>query len=231
MVTRLNIVLVEDNDALRAATELVLRREGHHVMALPMAEDVDDTPGNAPPDAYIIDLNLPGEDGISLARRIRDAQPGTVIIITTVRTELVDRVRGYDTGADAYLAKPVEPEELIAVLNACARRAAVRPRPPRSVLTLNLRSASLSGEAGQSELTHTEVMLATALARAPGRRLERWQAMQIIDPGDKGLSTSSLEMRITALRRKLVAAGAPSRPIRAIHGWGYMLCCELTIED
>ncbi len=231
MASRLTIMLVEDNDALREATAMVLRREGHQVLAVPMAEDVDDTPAHAPPDAYVIDLNLPGEDGISLTRRVRAAQPRAIIIMATVRSELADRMQGYATGADAYLQKPVDPEELVAVINACARRLATPPQEPNDQLRLDPRNALVAGPGGSTELTHTEVMLLTALARAPGRRLERWQAMQIVDPEEKGLSTSSLEMRITTVRRKLTSAGASSRPIRAIHGWGYMLCCELQIGD
>ncbi len=231
MATRLNILLVEDNDALRGATEMVLKGAGHSVLGVPMAEDIDDTPVSAPCDAYLIDVNLPGEDGISLAKRIRAAQPNVIIIMITVRSELDDRLLGYSIGADAYLVKPVDPSELLAVLDSCARRAGIQSRPASTSLQLDSRRSVLIGNATEIELTHTDVMLALALASAPGRRLERWQALQIIDPQEKGLSTSSLEMRITALRRKLIAAGAPNRPIRAIHGWGYMLCCELRVNE
>ena len=231
MAARLNITLVEDNDALRTATQAVLEREGHRVLAVSMAEDVDDTPATAPVDAYVIDLNLPGEDGIQLAQRLREAQPSAIIVMVTARSRLEDRLAGYNTGADAYLTKPIDPQELIAVLQSCIRRANLRADQTPDTLWLDQSRSLLIGDNGRIEMTHTEMMLAVALTRAPGRRLERWQAMQIIDPKDKGLSTSSLEMRITSLRRKLTAAGATDRPIRAIHGWGYMLCCRLMIAD
>ena len=122
MSTHLSIVIVEDNDDLRELTADALRAQGHQVCALPCAEAVDDALSAAPADVFLIDLNLPGEDGLSLARRIRNAQPLVGIIIISARAELTDKVVGYDSGADVYLPKPVPLEELSAALKSFARR-------------------------------------------------------------------------------------------------------------
>ncbi|MGA1728205.1 MAG: response regulator transcription factor, partial [Burkholderiaceae bacterium] len=105
----LNIVLVEDHDLLRTVTESVLKEAGHNILALGCAEEVDEALSGMNPDLYILDLNLPGEDGISLARRIRRSHPRVGIIMTTVRSEVTDRLDGYESGADIYLPKPTDP--------------------------------------------------------------------------------------------------------------------------
>lgn len=118
----LNIVLVEDHDLLRTVTASVLTEAGHKVLALSCAEEVDEAISGMSPDLYILDLNLPGEDGISLARRIRRSHPRVGIIMTTVRAEVADRLDGYESGADIYLPKPTDPTELLAAAVALARR-------------------------------------------------------------------------------------------------------------
>ena len=118
----LNIVLVEDHDLLRTVTESVLKEAGHNILALGCAEEVDEALSGMNPDLYILDLNLPGEDGISLARRIRRSHPRVGIIMTTVRSEVTDRLDGYESGADIYLPKPTDPSELLAAAVALTRR-------------------------------------------------------------------------------------------------------------
>jgi DNA-binding response OmpR family regulator len=122
MDTPLEIVLVEDHDQLRRVTTAVLRARGHRVVALASAEEVDDSVTLSKPDIFILDLNLPGEDGVSLSRRIRAAQPRVGIIMTTVRREVEQRLVGYESGADAYLGKPTDVEELSAAVEALGRR-------------------------------------------------------------------------------------------------------------
>jgi DNA-binding response OmpR family regulator len=122
MAAHLSIVLVEDNDDLRELTAEALRAEGHRVVALSCAEELEDQAGGAMADVFLIDLGLPGEDGYSLARRIRQVQPLVGIIIVSARSDLQDKVDGYDSGADWYLPKPVPMPELLAALKSFARR-------------------------------------------------------------------------------------------------------------
>lgn len=224
----LHILVVEDNDSLREATVDFLCAQGHHATGVVLAEDVDDTPTRDLPDLYLIDVNLPGEDGFSLAARIRRSQPLAGIVLVTARGQLNDRIEGYSTGADNYLIKPVEKLELIACVNNLARR--LKPSAQTfSELVLNNQKLLLSGPKGEVSLTQTEGLLLAALCRAAGQKLERWQAMQLIDSKDKGLVAANLEMRISALRKKLSACGAAGDAIRTLRGFGYGLCCQIRI--
>ena len=116
MPRSLKIVVIEDYDDYREAICEALRRDGHEVVGVAMAEDVDDEPFGHVSDLYIVDLNLPGEDGISLARRIRHSQPDVGIVIVSARNSVEDRIGGYRSGANIYLTKPFSLDELRAVV-------------------------------------------------------------------------------------------------------------------
>jgi len=118
----LKIVVIEDYDALREAMCDVLSRDGHDVIGVAMAEEVDDESAGFVSDLYIIDINLPGEDGISLAQRIRRSQPEVGIVIVSARSTVSDRIGGYKSGANIYLTKPLSIEELRAVVEGFVQR-------------------------------------------------------------------------------------------------------------
>lgn len=224
----LHILIVEDNDNLREATQELLIQHGHQVTAVASAEEVDDTPTRDVPDLYLIDVNLPGENGFSLADRIRASHPYVGIVLMTARGQLQDRLQGYSCGADSYLVKPVEQAELLACMQNLARRlkpAAIFEKD----LRLDTKGLMLRGPIDSAALTYSECLLLTAMARAAGYKLERWQAMQLLDAKDKGLSVANLEMRISALRKKLDACGAPLDAIRTIRGFGYALSCGIQV--
>ena len=224
----LHILVVEDNDNLREATVDFLKQQGHQVTGMVCAEEVDDTPMRDLPDLYLIDVNLPGEDGFSLAERIRQSQPLAGIVLITARNQLSDRLEGYSSGADNYLIKPVEKLELLACVNNLARRLKPSSEQP-SELVLNNTKLLLSGPQGQISLTQGEGLLLAALCRAAGQKLERWQAMQLVDAKEKGLVPANLEMRISSLRKKLNACGAPDDAIRTLRGFGYGLNCQIQV--
>ncbi len=225
----LHILVVEDNDGLREATVDFLNAHGHQATGVVCAEEVDDTPTRDLPDLYLIDLNLPGEDGFSLANRLRKSQPLAGIVLMTARSQLSDRLDGYESGADNYLIKPVEQTELLACIQSLARRLKSVSPQNTGALELNSRALCLEGPKGKVPVTHGESMLLAAFIRAAGQKLERWQAMQLIDPNDKGLVPANLEMRISALRKKLSACGAPDEAILTLRGFGYALSCEIKI--
>lgn len=225
----LHILVVEDNDSLRAATVDFLQAHGHQAMGVVCAEEVDDTPTRDLPDIYLVDVNLPGEDGFSLVERIRNSQPLAGIVLMTARGQLSDRLEGYSCGADNYLIKPVEQSELLACVNNLARRLKATTQKPQSALILHSQTLRLTGPRGEMTLTHGESLLLGNFCRAAGQKLERWQAMQLIDTKDKGLVPANLEMRISALRKKLSACGAPEDAIRTLRGFGYALSCQIQI--
>lgn len=226
----LHILVVEDNDSLREATLDFLNANGHHAAGVASAEDVDDTPTRDLPDLYLIDVNLPGEDGFALTRRIRDSQPLAGIVLMTARGQLRDRLDGYERGADNYLIKPVEQAELLACIQSLAFRLKTNHLAPQTGLVLYSESLRLSGPAGDVPVTLVEAQLLAAFCRAAGRKLERWQAMQLVDSKDKGLSPANLEMRISSLRKKLNHCGAPVDAILTLRGFGYALNCPVQIR-
>lgn len=226
----LRILVVEDNDSLREATVDFLCAQGHDASGVVCAEEVDDTPMETLPDLYLIDVHLPGENGFSLAQRLRQAQPAVGIVLITARGQLNDRLEGYQRGADNYLAKPVEQAELLACIQTLAHRLKPMPATTASSMVLHRHSLHLQGPQGQAVLNQGEYLLLASLCRAAGNKLERWQAMQLLDPNEKGLVPANLEMRISALRKKLATCGAPEDAIRTLRGYGYALSYPVTIR-
>ncbi len=224
MAAHLSIVLVEDNDDLRELTAEALRGEGHRVVALSCAEELEDQARGVAADVFLIDLNLPGEDGFSLSRRIRQVHPLVGIVIISARSDLQDKVVGYDSGADWYLPKPVPFAELSAALKSFARR-----RQAQQVDTvmpsggLRLQHRELHGPVASVRLTPAEENLLTALARAPSGRLENWQLLELFGLDSADVSKTSLEVRITRLRKKLSQVGAQGLCLESIRGIGYQL--------
>lgn len=218
------ILVVEDNDELREATLQFLQSQGHYVRGVPMAEDINDVTGGFVPDIYVIDLNLPDEDGLSLTRRLRQTHPSAGIVISTARTQIGDRVLGYESGADLYLTKPVHPHELMAGITALGNRLQPKGKAADQRLQLHAAKLELRGPLGSTDLTAGELVILSALALAPGQTLERWQLMSILSKREEAPSASALEMRIARLRKKLANVGAEPPSIKSLHKVGYTLC-------
>lgn len=229
----LSVVVVEDHDDLRDMVVDVIASHGHHVVGLGCAEDMEDTVGALPIDILVVDLNLPGEDGLSLARRFRTAQPLSGVIIMSARHSVDDKVLGYNSGADVYLQKPVSTDELIAAINSISRRllsqaSAVNQVKPKH-LSIDTEKMLLSGPLGKVSLTDAETILLTALAHAPGQRLEIKQLLVLLNLDDSSFSKSAFEVRMVRLRKKMVSAGADKLCIRSIRLQGYQLSTVLKI--
>jgi DNA-binding response OmpR family regulator len=230
MVAKLNIVVVEDNDDLRELTCQVLSQDGHHVTGLACAEELEDFAGGAPADIFLIDLNLPGEDGISLSQRIRKAQPLVGIIIISARTDLDDKVTGYDSGADWYITKPVVFAELTAAIRSFARRRQATKQEKVDVTqVLTLDKLHMFGPLCSAKLTATEGMLLTAFARAPAGKLETWQISEMLGVVADETMKSSISVRIARLRKKLVDVGAEGVVIESIRNVGYQLLVHIRV--
>jgi DNA-binding response OmpR family regulator len=230
----LNIVLVEDHDVLRQMVSEALEEAGHRVTALSCAEELEDEAGGQPVDLFLIDLNLPGEDGLSLTERVRAAYPLAGVILVTARSSLQDKLEGYARGADLYLSKPVEVPEL------CAAVAALGRRRQRETTLVQQQRADLfilnqlrmhirkPGHEPQS-LSASEVSILSAFSRAPGQRLAHWQIAETLGLDPNAYAKASLEVRIVRLRRKLVDTGAPPTCIESVRNHGYQLCIALQL--
>ena len=225
----LRILVLEDNDDLRKGWLSFFQEQGHYVLGLTLAAELLDELGHFSPDVYVIDLNLPDADGLAVVRRLRGVHPNAVIVVTTARTKIGDRVQGYESGADIYFTKPVNPQELMAGISALALRRQTEGRQV-SKLTLQLSQHQLKGPEVAVSLTPVETALLASLIRAAGQPLERWQISQQVGAGSELMADTVLEMRVVRLRKKLIAAGAQAPGIRAVYGRGYLLCCAVVLE-
>lgn len=228
MDTALSILLVEDNDALRDAITEVLTDAGHRIAAVDCAEAVADDVEGGVMDVAIVDLQLPGESGLSLIRRLRTAQPNLGILAMTALSDIGSRVAGYEHGADAYLVKPVDTRELVAAtLQAGRRRLATQAAEPG--LLLELGALRLRGPGGITSVSAREAHLLAAFIRAAEQQLETWQVFQALGALDSEAEKNRATVAITRLRAKLMRAGAPEDCLRAIRQSGYRLCVPVRL--
>jgi len=228
----MNIVVVEDNDNLREAVVDLLLQQGHSVRGLCCAEDLDDAAAQVAIDLLVVDLNLPGEDGLSLTRRLRRAQPGLRVLMMTARREVPDKVRGYELGADIYLTKPMSLEELNAAVLALGRQ--LKPGqsgvPTGPVLILRVSVLQAQGPAGTVKLNANEVSLLCALARAADQRLGHWQLLEAMALNVSEANLDKLRLRMMRLRNKLLGLGFEGSILEARRGDGYQLCLPTELQ-
>lgn len=225
----MNILVIEDNDELREATVEALQLEGYRVQGLDCAEALPELTSGQRIDLMVVDLNLPGEDGLALTRRVRTVQPDIGLIMVTARALSADKQRGYESGADIYMAKPVSLEELTAAIQALSRRLKVNTMP-LACLTLDMvRNVLYVPNQLELLLTQQEVALLTALSRAVDGRLESWQLIEILGKENTEGPKHALEITIARLRKKFLQAGLTELNIKSIRNWGYQLLGHLRL--
>ncbi len=184
-----------------------------------------------PPDVAVLDVNMPGENGLSLARWLRDLQPDTGILMLTTISETIDRVIGLEMGADDYVAKPFELRELLARVRGLARRAVPRLTEPveddERIAFGNCwicvpQRKLLDQQGADIEVTASEFDLLALFARNPNRPLSRDQIMAQAHHRGWEVYDRSIDLRIMRLRRKIELN--PNRPsaIKTVRGIGYM---------
>ena len=177
---------------------------------------------HAPPSLVVLDLMLPGLDGLSLCRAVR-AFSSVPIVMVTARVEEVDRLLGLETGADDYLCKPFSPRELMARIKAILRRAGTPAAAPALVLDEAARRIAVHGRA--LDLTPSEYAILAALARRPGQVLSRAQLLDAARADNLDANDRAVDSHIKNLRRKIEAAAPGLEAIRSIYGLGYR--CDL----
>lgn len=229
MATALKIAVLEDNDELRKLTLDVLRRHGYESFGAYDAEGLDALIIDHQFDLLLLDLNLPGENGLSVARRLKSAMPSLYIIMITALGSINDRITGYEQGADIYLSKPVSEHELLAAVASIARR--VRQRSGESVeggLTLDVMKLQLSGTHSVA-LSRTEGLLLKQLIISENRQAEYYKLLEATKREVDAKSKASLEVQIVNLRKKIAAAGYDQPSIRSIRNVGYELLCPISV--
>lgn len=224
--------LVEDDRFLREEIVIHLSATGFLVHAVNSASALDDLLAREAVDLFIIDLNLPGESGLSLCRRLRQTLPTAGIVIMTARVALQDRIAGYqDGGADIYLTKPIAPDELVLVLLSLGRR--VRKIITKDEWALHLRDRTLSGpQPGQKvRLTHREKSILVALIQAKDNTLTSAVLCDLYgnDDSDDLMSKHALEELVARLRKKFKAVQLEDdeAAIKSVWGVGYQLCLPI----
>ncbi|WP_187971753.1 response regulator transcription factor [Aquibium microcysteis] len=225
----MNIVVIQSDDGLRRAFTRSLSDVGYRVSAFGCAEDFIEATRPINPDMLLVDVNLPGESGLSLTARMRRLQPRIGIILLSERDRPSDRRDGYEMGADIYLTTPVAADELTAVVGALRRRVAA---PAASVpdFRVDLNTRQLHGPERSLPLTASELAVLVALARAPERRFEAWQIGAVLGGDESIASRNTINVTIFRINQKIKEAGAGERGIRAIRNWGYELTIPFGID-
>lgn len=230
MPTALNIVVVEDHDALREVTVAALIGKGHHAIGIESAEALPEQKAISHIDMLLIDINLPGENGFSLTQRLRRSYPDIGIIIVSANNQAEQKQQGYDHGADIYLTKPASLDEIHSAIQALSRRLKPASETGQHIV-LHLQNLSLKRQETHVPLNHHEIALLQALLRAPNQRLETWQLLEVVSDGQQEYSKAALEVLIVRLRKKIASLGAAQNPIRSLRNHGYQLCEPITVSN
>ena len=225
------LVIADDDQALSAGLAEYFRAHGLAVRCVADGAGLRQALTASPADLVLLDLNMPGEDGLSLARSLRGGGFGDpAIIMLTAATDVVDRVAGLEVGADDYVAKPCDPRELLARIRAVLRRhkgaapPAMKPRLVRmGEKTLDLEGRCLIGPAQERLTLHPrEYDLLASFATRPGRVLTREILLDLAHPHGEEAFDRSIDVRIARIRRKLETNPAKPRIIRTVRGVGYV---------
>jgi two-component system OmpR family response regulator len=223
----MKLLVIEDEKKIANLLQKGLREQGYSVDLSHDGNEGLDRATSEPYDAIVLDIMLPGRDGLSLLRTLRDRKITTPVMILTARGEVSERVEGLNTGADDYLSKPFAMDELVARLRALMRRVTGENISLYKVgdLTMNLVSREVVRGTRKIELTAREFRLLEYLMRSPGQVLTRTQIIERVweyhfDPG-----TNLVDVYIQRLRRK-IDDGEDIKMIQTVRGVGYCIKAE-----
>jgi DNA-binding response OmpR family regulator len=225
------ILVVDDDVRLRDLLTRYLAEQGFEVRAIPDARDLDKRLQRDPPHLVVLDLMMPGEDGLAVCRRLRAAGESVPIIMLTARGEDVDRIVGLEMGADDYLPKPFNPRELVARIHAVLRRHGERAAPgsPSSegqvpfgpfVLDLSARTLTRNGET--TTLTTGEFALIKVFLKHPRQPLAREKLMLLARGRDHEVFDRAIDVQVSRLRKLIEPDPGTPRYIQTVWGFGYV---------
>jgi two-component system phosphate regulon response regulator OmpR len=226
------ILVVDDDLRLRDLLKRYLAEQGFAVDTVPDASAMDRQMGRVRYDLVVLDLMMPGEDGFAACRRLRAANNTVGIVMLTARGDDVDRIAGLETGADDYIAKPFNPRELVARINAVLRRAAPTETPgapsaaPDRVdfgpFALDLGTRTLTREGEPVPLTTGEFALLKALAQNPRKPMSRDKLMELARGRALESADRSIDVQVSRLRKLLGEDPSGPRFIQTVWGFGYV---------
>jgi two-component system phosphate regulon response regulator OmpR len=227
-----HIAVVDDEAQIRAAVGEYLEMHGFRVSLADGGEILRKLMADAPPvDLVVLDLNMPGEDGLTIARYLRE-HTNVGIVILTAADQTLDRIVGLEIGADDYMAKPFDLRELLARIKSVLRRVSASPAPRSAKRTatkielgghtLDIETHTLTDENGKNiPLTSMEYDLLRAFAEAPNRVLNREQLLDKAHRSNTDPFDRSIDVRIARLRRKIEKDPSKPQLIKTIRGAGY----------
>ncbi|NBB14017.1 response regulator [Caulobacter sp. SLTY] len=221
-----HLLVVDDDDRIRDLLKQFLNRGGFRVTTAANAEGAERLLGTLDFDLVILDVMMPGEDGMSFARRLR-ATPGPTakapILMLTARGETADRIEGLSAGVDDYLAKPFEPQELMLRIEAILRRAGPRASGEAPLSLGRCKFDPVRGELTRDgapvRLTEAEVDLLRTLAKAPHAPIDRYTLAR----DDADAAGRAVDVQVTRLRRKIEDDPKTPRYLQTVRGVGYLL--------
>jgi two-component system phosphate regulon response regulator OmpR len=222
MTPETHLLIVDDDDRIRDLLKQYLVREGHSVTTAQHAAAARKLFQTFSFDLAIFDIMMPGEDGLSLLKALRDEGNDTPVLLLTARGQASDRIEGLRLGADDYLPKPFEPEELALRTAAIIRRTHVPPPPDEiemSGLVFEPTKGLLTGPDGHIRLTDSELQLLTFLSQHPGEPISR---EALADKTSNG-TERSIDVQVTRLRKKIEPDPRNPIHIQTVRGIGYRL--------
>jgi DNA-binding response OmpR family regulator len=221
----MRILIVEDEQPLRSGLEDLFAAAGHQVVAVGDGRSALEAGLSSPFDLVILDLMLPGVNGIEVCRRLRQARPASAILMLTARGSEDDKVAGFAAGADDYLAKPFGVRELLARVEAFARRAGRQPQPPEVIEADGCRIDLGRHEARRGSetvaLTPREVGILRWLHRHRGRAVSRAELLENVWSASADLQTRTVDMTIAKLRQKIERDPSSPQLVVTVTGAGY----------
>jgi two-component system phosphate regulon response regulator OmpR len=225
------ILVVDDDQRLRELLVRYLGGEGHEVKAVADAAAMDKQLARERYDLLVLDLMLPGEDGLAVCRRLRTQETSPAIIMLTAKGDDVDRIVGLEMGADDYLPKPFNPRELLARINAVLRRRtpAGPPGAPAAggvfefgAFSLNLATRSLTRAGKSVPLTTGEFSVLKVLAQHPRQPLSRDKLMELARGREYEAFDRSIDVQVSRLRKIIEDDPAQPKHIQTVWGFGYV---------
>ncbi|GAO35604.1 osmolarity response regulator [Sulfuricella sp. T08] len=231
MTTAARILLIDDDARIRELLLRYLTEQGFDVKAAADGREMAQLLDRGRFDVWVLDLMLPGEDGLSILRRARGTGETTPVILLTAKGDEIDRIVGLEMGADDYLAKPFNPRELVARISAILRRQRTPPpgAPAASAgvvsfgpCKLDLGTRTLSRDGNQVTLTTGEFALLKVLVSHPRQPLSRDRLMELARGRDHEAFDRTIDVQVSRLRKLVELDAAKPRYIQTVWGHGYV---------
>lgn len=230
MSDRKRILMVDDDLRMRELLERYLSEQGFDIKTVSDATEMDIILKKEQFDLLVLDLMLPGEDGLAICRRLRNDKMATPIIMLTARGDEVDRIIGLEMGADDYLPKPFNPRELLARINAVMRRHDVKPGSGTTKqeafnfgeFTFDAANRSLTKAGENITITSGEFALLKVFTEHPRQPLSRDRLMQLARGRELDVFDRSIDVQVSRLRRLIEPNPAQPRFLKTMWGFGYV---------